>query len=88
MEVYNPIFFNNKLSFNVYKFKFINFTSTGKPRANNPTVKVMGKTLNPFKSASFLGLQTDEHLYWKHQMCSLSKTLNKVSYALRTKFFL
>lgn len=31
------------------------FINRGNPTLNNPTVKVMGKTLNPVNSASFLG---------------------------------
>lgn len=74
----------NNLTMNVAKTHLLQFNCRHKPKENKCMIDIPPVKIEPVNSTKFLGIILDETLSWNGHIKTLSKTLCKACFALKT----
>lgn len=78
----------NRLTLNIDKTKYINFTTAKKRTSNVDHIVIAGHRIEKVDCVKYLGLNLDSHLTWKNHMLYVSKKISGAIGALGKLHFL
>ena len=87
-QLINEWFYENLLTLNVEKTKFIFFKTRNKPLTELPPVFIDGTEIERVSHNKYLGLMLDEQLNWGHHISLIRKTVNPYLCMLRRTAYL